>query len=164
MDFRIVIDTREQAEYSFACESVRRKLDAGDYSVDGLEEHVAVERKSLADFTRTVIHDFQRFATELDQLSQMTHACIVVEADLAEHAGSWLVQEMVPGGIEVVVGVSHDPSFGPLVMVGMGGTLVELHKDVAVRITPLTDTDIDEMLGGTAGTIVSTEFEGITYR
>ena len=82
MDFRIVIDTREQAEYGFDCPTVRRKLDAGDYSVEGLESVVAVERKSLADFTSTVMHEFQRFATELEKLSAMEAACVVVEADL----------------------------------------------------------------------------------
>lgn len=81
-DFRIIIDTREQEPYAFACDSVRRKLGAGDYSVDGLEQLVAVERKSLADFTKTVLHDFPRFAAELDRLANMPHTCIVVEADL----------------------------------------------------------------------------------
>ncbi len=67
------------------------------------------------------------------------------EAGLGAHAGSWLVQEMVDG-IEMVVGVNHDPSFGPLILTGLGGTLVELMRDVAVRITPVTDRDVDEML------------------
>ena len=57
MSFRIIVDTREQAEYTFDCSVLRRKLDAGDYSVQGYEHRVAVERKSLADFVHTVIHD-----------------------------------------------------------------------------------------------------------
>jgi acetyl coenzyme A synthetase (ADP forming)-like protein len=73
-------------------------------------------------------------------------AAALRDAGLGEHADRWLVQEMIGGGVEMVVGVSHDPSFGPLVMVGMGGTLVELHQDVAVRITPLTDVDVRDML------------------
>ena len=68
------------------------------------------------------------------------------EEGLEEHADSFLVQQMVPDGVEMMVGVSHDPSFGPLVMVGHGGTLVELVRDVSVRVTPLTDRDVDEML------------------
>ncbi len=72
----------------------------------------------------------------------------VVAAGMPEHADRFLVQEMVEDGVEMVVGVSHDPSFGPLVMTGMGGTLVELHRDVSVRVTPLTDVDVDEMLDG----------------
>jgi len=82
MDFQIVIDTREQQPYGFDCPTVCRKLDAGDYSVNGLESAVAVERKSLADFTSTVMHEFQRFVVELEKLSAMEAACIVVEADL----------------------------------------------------------------------------------
>ncbi|MDX1658582.1 MAG: GNAT family N-acetyltransferase [Nitriliruptorales bacterium] len=68
------------------------------------------------------------------------------EEGMEEHGGSFLVQEMVQDGVEMMVGVSHDPSFGPLVMVGHGGTLVELVRDVSVRVTPLTDRDVDEML------------------
>ncbi len=82
MDFRIVIDTREQEPWSFDCGTVRKKLDAGDYSVDGREDFVAVERKSLPDFVHTVIHDLDRFSAELTRLAQLPHACIVVEADL----------------------------------------------------------------------------------
>ena len=84
MAFRIIIDTREQAEYSFACPAVHQKLDAGDYSVEGFAHRVAVERKSLPDFVHTVIHDFDRFAAELEKLSKMDAACVVVEADLDE--------------------------------------------------------------------------------
>ncbi len=65
---------------------------------------------------------------------------------LQEHG--YLVQEMTEGIVEMVVGVSHDPSFGPIVMTGLGGTLVELLEDVSVRITPLTDVDVEKMLAG----------------
>lgn len=82
MDFRIVIDSREKEPYTFACEVQKAKLEAGDYSVQGFEQHVAVERKSLPDFVGTVIHDYDRFARELTKLSAMDAACIVVEADL----------------------------------------------------------------------------------
>ena len=82
MDFRIVIDTLEQQPYGFPCATGRRKLDAGDYSVDGRESLIAVERKSLADFVRSVIHDGDRFHAELERLAALTHACLVVEADL----------------------------------------------------------------------------------
>jgi acetate---CoA ligase (ADP-forming) len=68
------------------------------------------------------------------------------DAGLTEHVGAYLVQEMIHDGIEMVVGVSHDRLFGPIVATGLGGTLVELIRDVSVRITPLTDRDVDEML------------------
>jgi acyl-CoA synthetase (NDP forming) len=58
----------------------------------------------------------------------------------------FLVQRMVAGGIEMLVGVAHDPVFGPVVACGAGGTAAELLKDVAVRITPITDLDAREMV------------------
>jgi acetyl coenzyme A synthetase (ADP forming)-like protein len=58
----------------------------------------------------------------------------------------FLVQRMVPEGVELLVGVVHDASFGPVVACGAGGTAVELLKDVAVRLTPLTDRDAAEMV------------------
>ena len=58
----------------------------------------------------------------------------------------FLVQSMAPPGLEMLVGVTRDPVFGPVVACGVGGTLVELLKDVSVRITPLTDRDAGEML------------------
>ncbi|MEA1958345.1 MAG: bifunctional GNAT family N-acetyltransferase/acetate--CoA ligase family protein, partial [Chloroflexota bacterium] len=56
------------------------------------------------------------------------------------------VQKMVRGGVELIVGVTQDPSFGPLILFGMGGVYTELFKDVAFRIHPLTDVDAEEMV------------------
>jgi acyl-CoA synthetase (NDP forming) len=58
----------------------------------------------------------------------------------------FILQPMVPPGIEMLVGVTHDPVFGPILVCGAGGVLVELLKDVVVRITPLTDQDASEMI------------------
>jgi len=56
------------------------------------------------------------------------------------------VQRMVTEGIEVIVGVTQDPSFGPIIMFGLGGIYAELMKDVAVRLHPLTDVDAHELV------------------
>jgi acyl-CoA synthetase (NDP forming) len=58
---------------------------------------------------------------------------------------------MVPGGVEVIVGLTQDPSFGPLLMFGLGGIQVELIKDVAFRIHPLTDVDARDMVRSIKG-------------
>ncbi len=58
----------------------------------------------------------------------------------------WLIEEMVAGGVEVVVGGLVDPEFGPMVMVGLGGVFVEVLKDVAFRICPITALDAVEMV------------------
>ena len=57
-----------------------------------------------------------------------------------------VVQPMVPEGVELIVGVVNDRSFGPVLACGAGGTTAELIKDVAVRITPVTDLDAHEMV------------------
>jgi acetate---CoA ligase (ADP-forming) len=62
-----------------------------------------------------------------------------------------LVQEMVRGGHEVLVGMSEDPNFGPLLVYGLGGVYVELLEDVAFRLYPLTDTDATEMMAEIKG-------------
>lgn len=71
----------------------------------------------------------------------------LVQADLARLQGSYLVQQMVDDGVEMAIGVQHDPVFGPLLMVGFGGELMELIEDVSARITPVTDVDVPEMIG-----------------
>ena len=58
----------------------------------------------------------------------------------------FVVQEMVDGGAEMLVGMTNDPSFGPLLVCGAGGRLVELIRDVSVKLTPLTDADAHEMV------------------
>jgi acetyl coenzyme A synthetase (ADP forming)-like protein len=58
----------------------------------------------------------------------------------------FLVQEMAPAGVELIVGVVQDRAFGPLVACGAGGTSTELLGDVAVRLAPLSDLDAPEML------------------
>ena len=58
-----------------------------------------------------------------------------------------LLQREVAGGIEALVGVTTDPTFGPLVVCGLGGVLVELLNDVSFRLPPVSDIDAAEMLG-----------------
>jgi acetyltransferase len=59
---------------------------------------------------------------------------------------SFLLQEYVRGGREVIVGMVQDPKFGPLVMFGLGGIYVETVRDVVFRVPPLSDLDAREMI------------------
>lgn len=58
----------------------------------------------------------------------------------------FLIEEMAPAGHEVVVGGSTDPTFGPVVMFGLGGIFIEVLADVAFRICPITPIDAQEMI------------------
>ncbi len=61
------------------------------------------------------------------------------------------VQKMAQPGIEVIVGLSKDAQFGPVLMFGLGGIFVEVIKDVSFRIIPLTRRDAREMIGEVKG-------------
>ena len=56
------------------------------------------------------------------------------------------VQKMVRPGTEVIVGISKDPQFGPVIMFGLGGIFVELLKDVSFRVIPVERRDAQEMI------------------
>jgi acyl-CoA synthetase (NDP forming) len=62
-----------------------------------------------------------------------------------------LVQRMIRNGVELMIGVAEDPSFGPLIAFGLGGIHVEILADVVFRVTPLTDRDAQEMVRGIRG-------------
>jgi len=57
-----------------------------------------------------------------------------------------LLEKMVPKGVELIVGIQNDPQFGPVIMVGLGGVLTEIFKDVAFRMLPITTADAKSML------------------
>jgi acyl-CoA synthetase (NDP forming) len=65
-----------------------------------------------------------------------------------------LVQQMVQGGRETIVGVTRDPAFGPLVMFGLGGVYVEALHDVAFRIAPLQPLDAHDLVRGIRGVAI----------
>ena len=56
------------------------------------------------------------------------------------------VQRMAPPGVEVIIGMTRDQQFGPVLMFGLGGVMVEVLKDVAFRIVPLTRRDARQMV------------------
>lgn len=74
--------------------------------------------------------------------ADIRHAVAVAGHDLE----AFLVQPMVAAGVELLVGVTDDPTFGPVVVCGAGGVTVELLNDVSVRLTPLTPDDASEMV------------------
>jgi acetate---CoA ligase (ADP-forming) len=71
-----------------------------------------------------------------------------------------LVQPMIPSGIEIMVGAKVDPLFGPLIVVGFGGTLVELLKDTSVELAPVTHLEALAMLRRLKGAALLDGFRG----
>lgn len=82
----IIIDTREQKPYKFEfapldVKVVKETLKTGDYSIKGFEDQIIVERKSLSDLFGTVGQGRKRFEKELERMSKIKHAFLVIEAD-----------------------------------------------------------------------------------
>lgn len=82
------------------------------------------------------------------------HAFAELAGKLAGHTlngkpAPCLVQKMVGGGVEVILGMQNDPDFGPMILVGVGGVITELLNDVALRRAPLSRTDVAEMIDET---------------
>lgn len=82
---KIITDTREQTPYLFTgypVETVSGTLNAGDYSIPGFSDLVAVERKELGDLLGCLTHDRDRFTRELERLRGYDAAALVIEARL----------------------------------------------------------------------------------
>jgi acyl-CoA synthetase (NDP forming) len=71
-----------------------------------------------------------------------------------------LVQKQIDGGVEALVGVTLDPSLGPVLIAGLGGVQVELLRDVSFRITPVSDIDAGEMIATLRGAKLLDGFRG----
>ncbi|MCG8619053.1 MAG: acetate--CoA ligase family protein [Desulfobacterales bacterium] len=76
-----------------------------------------------------------------------------------EGCNTVLVEEMVTG-VELFVGAKNDAQFGPVVILGMGGTGVEIYNDTAVRMAPLTEGDVLSMAGNLKAAALLTGFRG----
>jgi acetate---CoA ligase (ADP-forming) subunit beta len=74
--------------------------------------------------------------------------------------GGILVQEMVKGQRELVIGLIRDPQFGPCVMFGLGGIYAEVLKDVSFRVAPLTEYDAMQMMDEINAKKILEEFRG----
>jgi acetate---CoA ligase (ADP-forming) len=100
-----------------------------------------------------VIHKSDVGGVVLDVVGEegVREACASIRANVEKHQpgariDGFTIEEQVKG-TEIIVGMSRDASFGPMLMVGMGGIFVEVYKDVAFRLVPLNRTDALEMIG-----------------
>jgi acetyl coenzyme A synthetase (ADP forming)-like protein len=88
---------------------------------------------------------------DLRDAAAVTSAFMTMAQTLGDAMGGAVLQKMVPPGVETIVGVTHDPSFGPLVLFGLGGVTAELLADRALRILPITDEDASELVRSLRG-------------
>lgn len=96
---------------------------------------------------------------------EVTQACEDILASARRYAPKAnihgvTVQKMARPGVEVIIGMSKDPQFGPVLMFGLGGVMVEVIKDVALRVVPLNTRDAREMIREIKGYKMLTGFRG----
>ena len=94
----IVIDTREKRPYEFE-NAVRKALPAGDYSIEGCETQIAIERKTLSDWISTVVHNRLRFARELEKLQNYAYAAVVIEASVVDILSGCYISQIKPAAL-----------------------------------------------------------------
>ena len=108
--------------------------------------------------SRTIVHktEFGGVRLNLDSEAAVRQAFLEIQQRVAqdnklEEMDGVLIQPMISGGVEVMVGMTLDPLFGPLIGFGLGGIHVEILKDVCFRVTPITDRDAAEMVRAVKG-------------
>ncbi|MCM3567495.1 acetate--CoA ligase family protein [Neobacillus mesonae] len=82
----------------------------------------------------------------------------------ANHQVQVSVQKMAEPGTEVIIGMKRDPIFGPAILFGLGGVWVEVMKDAALRVSPLREKDVDEMISEIKGSRLLGDYRGAKPR
>ncbi len=98
----------------------------------------------------TIIHktDVNGVLLDLRSEEEVKRGFSGLKQRLADQMDGAMIQPMLYGGQEMILGMTLDPTFGPLVMAGLGGIQVELMKDVSFSLHPLTTLDPERMLAG----------------
>jgi acyl-CoA synthetase (NDP forming) len=123
-----------------------RRVDDADAAVEvaaGLGGHVVLK----ADVPG-LLHKSTAGAVELDLHGddEVRAAMGRLQARFAGRLSGVLVEPMVTGGLETIIGVVQEPVFGPVVVFGLGGVITEVLGDYAARLAPLTDADADDLI------------------
>lgn len=100
-----------------------------------------------------LVHKTERGAVRIDLRTpqEVAAAGRAIRVALGGTPFRYQVQAMVRGGRETILGIAHDPKFGPLLMFGLGGIFVEVMRDVVFRLLPITDVEAREMVRGIRG-------------
>lgn len=119
---KIIIDTREKTPWTFEGQkgitTERATLKSGDYSIEGFEQRVAVERKSLDDWIGSVMRERARFYRELERLRAFDFRCVIIEASTRDLHSSRVKARVSPASI---MGFVADVSVSQCVPVYLAG-------------------------------------------
>jgi acetate---CoA ligase (ADP-forming) len=134
------------------CETHAEALEA----LRQLETPVAVKVLDPA-----IQHKTEAGGVILGVASEEELAAALAAIDRISAAHRYLVEEMAPSGVDLLVGAARDPAFGTTVVLGLGGVTAEALEDVAVRTVPLTEVDVAEMVQELDGAALLRGFRGL---
>jgi acyl-CoA synthetase (NDP forming) len=109
-----------------------------------------------------LVHKTEAGAVKLDlrDASDVSAAYQEFESSFGDALTGVIVQPMVRGGVEVLIGVAQEPVFGPLVVFGLGGIATDVLGDHTARLSPLTDADAHELVRGVRAAALLDGFRG----
>ncbi len=104
-----------------------------------------------------------RIGLAADQVAQAAREMDETVEQAGARRDKFIVQEMVGDGVELLIGVADDATFGPVLACGAGGTRAELLRDVSIRVSPITRTDAHQMIRSLATFPLLTGFRGAAH-
>ncbi|MBI3329483.1 MAG: acetate--CoA ligase family protein [Nitrospinae bacterium] len=143
----------------------------GGRRVSSVDEAVAVARVlgfpvAVKALSPDILHKTELHAVRvgLRNVTAVRGAVRDMDKFLRAQAGirleGFLVEEMVPAGIELIIGLQNDAQFGPVIMVGLGGIFTEVFQDVVFRMLPIRRADALAMLDGLRGKDILRGYRG----
>lgn len=133
--------------------------DSVERAASFLAQHSSVVLKAVSE---KILHktEFGAVVTHVrDQNTLETEMCRLLTL---EGCASVLVEEMAGPGVEVFLGAKNDLQFGPVIILGLGGTAVEIYNDTAIRMAPVSEAEVDAMVESLKGKALFRGYRGGT--
>ena len=124
-------------------------------SAHGLNYPLVVKVSSTAIASKSDVHGIRIGINSANDLKKS-----VEDLRQIENAEGVLIEETAPAGVEVIVGGVTDKQFGPIVMFGLGGIFVELFKDIAFGLAPMTEGEAQRLIRQVKGYRLLEEYRG----
>lgn len=148
------VPTVAESVVTTATEATARASEVG-YPVvlKGLAD--GMEHKTEAGLVRLRLESPQELTAAFDEMMET-----MAGQKMGDKPACCLLQPMLAGGVEAILGLQRDPDFGPMILLGLGGTMTELLEDVSLRRAPLTEHDVEAMIDETRLGLLLEGFRG----
>lgn len=143
-----------RAPRSHACKDAEEAVAA----FDQLDKPVVVKVLDPRIAHKTEVGGVYLGIRTVDQLREALQKIDVIPGDTTGRG--YLIEEMASAGVDLILGARRDPSFGPTVLLGLGGIEAEALKDVSIRLAPLDRVDVEEMLSELRGSVLLDGWRG----